>query len=289
MKNTSWLDREEYPFKSNFLQLDMGRMLYIDVGKGEPIVMFHGNPTWSFLYRHIVKGLSKKYRCIAMDYLGFGLSDKPSNWSYLPEDHAKNIQKLIEALDLKEITLIVQDWGGPIGLSYAINNPNNVKRIIIMNTWMWSIKGDSHFERFSKFLGGRFGRFLIMRLNFFVRVVMKLIIGDRSKLPKSIHRHYIMPLKNPKERIGCWVFPKEIIGSDDWVKSLWSLRKNIEDKPTLILWGMKDSAFREQELKKWEELFSNHKTVKFENVGHYVQEEIGNDLCPIIENFLSLE
>lgn len=125
MSNVQWIDREEYPFKSNFLQLEMGKMHYIDEGRGPPIVMVHGNPTWSFLYRHLVKGLSKKYRCIAIDHIGFGLSDKPMEWSYLPEEHAKNLNVLIEKLDLKDITLIVQDWGGPIGLSYAISKHAN--------------------------------------------------------------------------------------------------------------------------------------------------------------------
>lgn len=114
MHEALWIDRKEYPFKSHFLQLEMGKMHYIDEGSGEPIVMVHGNPTWSFLYRHLIKGLSKNYRCIAIDNIGFGLSDKPADWSYYPEDHAKNLYLLIEKLDLKGITLIVQDWGGPI-------------------------------------------------------------------------------------------------------------------------------------------------------------------------------
>ncbi len=287
MGDTQWIDRDEYPFKSNFIQLEMGKMHYIDEGSGEPIVMLHGNPTWSFLYRHLVKGLSGKYRCIAMDHIGFGLSDKPKKWSYLPKEHAKNFYQLIEKLNLRDITIIVQDWGGPIGLSYAVANPDNVKRIIIMNTWMWSVKGDPHFERFSKFIGGAFGRFLIKRFNFFVRIVMKMVIGDKSKLPKSIHRHYIKPLKYPGERKGCFVFPKQIIESSDWLDSLWSQRGKIKDKPALILWGLKDIAFREQELNKWADLFSNSTVIKFEDAGHFLQEEKGGKLYLIVDDFLA--
>ncbi|MEW6602891.1 MAG: alpha/beta fold hydrolase, partial [Nitrospirota bacterium] len=126
MHDYSWIDRKEYPFKSHSLELEMGRMHYVDEGTGEPLVMVHGNPTWSFVYRHLINGLSKDYRCIAMDHIGFGLSDKPQNWSYYPEDHAKNFDIFIERLDLHNITLVVQDWGGPIGLSYAVNHPENV-------------------------------------------------------------------------------------------------------------------------------------------------------------------
>ncbi|HAK89986.1 MAG TPA: alpha/beta hydrolase [Nitrospiraceae bacterium] len=284
-----WIDRKEYPFKSHFLELEMGKMHYVDEGSGEPIVMVHGNPAWSFLYRHLIKCLSKNYRCIAVDLIGFGLSDKPWNWSYYPEDHAKNLKLLIEKLDLKGITLVVQDWGGPIGLSYAVNSPENMKRIIIMNTWMWSVKGDPYYERFSKFVGGPIGRFLIKRFNFFVRVIMKKAMGDTSKLPTSIHQHYFKALEIPEQRKGCWTFPKRIIDSSDWLDFLWSQSDKIKDKPALILWGMKDIAFREQELSRWISLFSDSKTIKYDDVGHFVQEEKGSELCPVIEEFLRMK
>lgn len=261
-------------------------MHYIDEGEGEPIVMVHGNPTWSFLYRHLIKGLSGNYRCIAPDHIGFGLSDKPAAWSYYPEDHAKHLRTLIETLNLKDITLVVQDWGGPIGLSYAVDMPANIKKLIIMNTWMWSVKGDPHYERFSSFMGGPIGRFLIKRFNFFVRVVMKKAMGDPSRLPAHIHRHYFKPLEKPEERKGCWTFPKKIIGSSDWLEALWSQREGIKDKPALILWGMKDIAFRERELNIWANLFTDCRVVKFEDTGHFVQEEKGGELLPEIGVFL---
>ncbi|MFQ5708651.1 MAG: alpha/beta fold hydrolase [bacterium] len=281
-----WINREAYPFQSNFLDLSMGKMHYVDEGQGEPIVMLHGNPTWSFLYRHLIKGLSQNYRCVAPDYIGFGLSDKPETWSYLPEDHAENFKALIEELDLKEITLVVQDWGGPIGLSYAVGKPKNVKRLIIMNTWMWSVKGDPHFARFSGLIGGSVGHFLIRRFNFFARVVMKQAFADKSRLPKSAHEHYLRPLKHPNDRKGCAVFPRQIIGSSDWLDSLWSQRDKLKNKPTQILWGMKDIAFRAKELQTWRGLFENCKVIELAHVGHYVQEEMGSALSPLIADFL---
>jgi haloalkane dehalogenase len=220
MVDTSWIDKNEYPFKSNFIQFDIGKMHYVDEGKGEPIVMLHGNPTWSFLYRHMIKGLSGKYRCIAPDYFGFGLSDNPKDWSYLPKGHAEYITKLIDQLELKDITFVVQDWGGPIGLSYAVSNPSKVKRFIIVNTWMWPVSDDFHFRLFSRMMGGPFGRFVIKRFNFFAKRVMKMGINDKSKLSKHIHKHYLNPLNTPASRKGSWVFPKEIIGSSKWLESL---------------------------------------------------------------------
>lgn len=282
----AWIDRKEYPFKSNFLQLEMGKMHYVDEGRGEPVVMVHGNPTWSFLYRHLIKCLSGNYRCIAMDHIGFGLSDKPANWSYYPEAHAKNLAALIEKLGLEEITLVVQDWGGPIGLSYAVARPEKVKRIVIMNTWMWSVKNDTYYKLFSSFMGGPVGRFLIKRFNFFARVVMKKAMGDPARLSGPVHRHYLKALERPEERKGCWTFPKRIIGSSEWLENLWSQRDRIHDKPVLILWGMKDIAFRERELNRWLGLFPNCKVIKYVDTGHFVQEEKGKELCPAVDEFL---
>ena len=286
MREFPWIDREEYPFESNFLELEMGKLHYIDEGSGEPVLMLHGNPTWSFLYRHLIRGLSKEYRCVAADHIGFGLSDKPCDWSYYPEDHAQNLACLIEELDLKGLTLIVQDWGGPIGLSCAVGSPERVKRLIVMNSWMWSVKGDPYYEMFSRFMGGWIGRFLIRRFNFFVRVLMKRLMGEPSRLTPEIHRHYLKALERPEERKGCWTFPKRIIGSSDWLESLWSQRGVIRDKPALILWGMRDFAFRERELNRWAGLFSNCKVVRYHDSGHFIQEEKGSELCAVIDEFL---
>lgn len=286
MTTNDWLDHAEYPFASRYVELEMGRMHYVDEGEGEVLLMVHGNPSWSFVYRHFIKGLSGKFRCIAVDLIGFGLSDKPLDWSYLPEDHAKTLGAFIDKLGLSSFTLFVQDWGGPIGLANAIEHPQRLKRIVLMNTWMWSVNGDPHYERFSGFMGGMIGRWLIRRFNFFANVVMKKAMGDPAKLPPPVHRHYLMPLQQRDERKGCWTFPRQIIGSSDWLATLWENRAALADKPTLILWGMKDIAFREKELERWIGLFTHHEVHRLEQAGHYVQEEMGRELCPVVETFL---
>ena len=285
--NLQWLDKKEYPFLSNFINLDMGRMHYIDEGSGETIVMCHGNPTWSFLYRHLIKGLSSYYRCVAMDYIGFGLSDKPPEWSYLPQEQAHNVESLIDRLGLKNITLVVQDWGGPIGLSYALRHPDNVKRLVILNTWLWSVKGVREFEFFSELMGGPIGRFLIKRFNFFAGPVMKYVTTDTAKLDQATHRHYLEPLANAAERKGSWVFPKHIIAASDWLDMLWSQREGIQNIPTLLLWGMNDPSFKERELTRFESIFSNFETIRFDDVGHFVQEEKKEELVPFITEFMA--
>lgn len=272
-QNPNWLDRIEYPFKSNYFQLPVGKMHYLDEGEGDAIVMVHGNPGWSFEFRNIVKEMSKTHRCIVPDHIGFGLSDKPYEWDYLPENQAKNFELFLDSLNLKNITIVVNDWGGPIGLSYALKHPENIKKIVIMNTWMWSMKKDWYFQAFSGFMGGAIGRFLIKKYNFFGKSIVKMAVGDYKKMGKHIHKHYYEHLETKKDRKACYVFPKQIIGSSKWLDSLWQQKDKINNIPTTIIWGMKDIAFREQELNYWIDNWNNPKVIKLAETGHFPQEE----------------
>ena len=286
MNEPSWLDRDEYPFASRWFQVPAGRLHYVDHGSGPPVVMVHGNPTWSFLYRHLIKQLQPKYRCIAMDHLGFGLSDKPRDWSYLPKDHAANLSALIDALQLEDITLIVQDWGGPIGLSYAVAHPENVARIVIVNTWAWPVNRDPYYVFFSRFMGSPLGRMLILRYNFFARSVMRQMFSDKRKLRPAVHNHYLFPLSSPEERIGSAGFPKHIIQSTPWLDQLRKRLSALQDTPILIVWGMKDIAFRKKELQRWERIFPQARTARVSSAGHFVQEEAPDELAEAVIPFL---
>lgn len=285
----NWIDTSQYPFKPKYFDLPMGRMHYVDEGEsGHAIVMVHGNPEWSFAYRRLIKYFSKKFRCIAPDHIGFGLSDKPENWDYLPEEHASNFESLMNHLDVPSITLVVGDWGGPIGLSYAVKYPEKIRSIVITNTWMWPVKGVLHYEIFSRFMGGMIGRLLIRKFNFFVKVLMKRL--SQKELPERIHQHYIEPLKEPAHRKGCWTFPKQIVGANDWLAGLWEKRALIQEKPAMIVWGKKDAAFRDIELGQWKRLFRGALVHELENVGHFVQEELGDRFCMFMASHLeSLE
>jgi haloalkane dehalogenase len=286
MNNTNWIDRQEYPFDSHFYQVPAGRLHYVDEGSGPAVVMVHGNPTWSYLYRHLIKWLRPEHRCIAMDHIGFGLSDKPRDWSYLPSDHAANLTALIDGLGLKDITLVVQDWGGPIGLSYAAAHPENVARLIIMNTWAWPVNRDWYYIAFSGFVGGPVGRWLIRRYNFFARSVMRQAFGDKRKLTPAAHEHYLRALPTAEARKGSYVFPRQIVKATPWLDQIWSNIPVLKEKPTLIVWGMKDIAFREKELKRWESAFPAARTMRLTSVGHFVQEEAPDELAAAVVPFL---
>lgn len=286
MDNTTWLNRDMYPFASHYANVPAGTIHYVDEGSGETILMLHGTPAWSFLYRHLIKGLSPHYRVIAPDHPGFGLSDKPENYDYLPESQAKNITAFIEALDLREITLVVHDFGGPLGLSYALDHPNRVRRLVVLNTWMWSLKNDPQKRLVGRLFSSPLGRWLFMRFNFEVNVIFPFAFGDRSKLTRAIHDHYRRPLDDRAARHAVWVYARELLASGDWYGSLWARRDILRDIPALVLWGLKDPVFGAAYLEKWREALPHAQVETLPGSGHYVQEEAGEALVPFIRDFI---
>lgn len=282
------VDRVMYPFESKYIQLDSGKLHYLDEGTGDPVVMVHGNPAWSFSFRHLVKALSNHCRCIAPDHIGFGLSDKPTNWDYLPQSHASNLEQFLNHLNLQNITLVFNDWGGPIALHYATKYPDKIKALVIMNSWCWSVRGDKHFERFSKFMGGAIGRFLIKRFNFFVKVFMKKIVYNSSVLTPEIMRNYLTVTQDPDRRKGMYILPKAIISESEWLSTLEnSIKEKLSHIPSLILWGEHDVAFREKELKHWESLFPERRLKTLKYAGHFPEEETPKEVIDEIKQFLS--
>lgn len=263
------------------------RLHYVDEGSGRPLVFVHGNPTWSFMYRHLIKGLSDSYRCIALDNLGYGLSDKPKKHSYLPADHAANLAAFIEALELENITLVLHDWGGPIGMNYAVNNPHNIDSLILMNTWFWPVADDSYYRFWSRFMGGPVGRFLIKNFNFQTRFLMRQLSADDSNISREVHWQYIYPQQDsPREAI--WILPREVLGSTEWLGELWQNIEVVTNVPTLLFWGHRDTAFKLVQLRVIKEHFNNiWKSVEFTRSGHYLPEERGNDLVPHMRDFLA--
>lgn len=183
---------------------------------------------------------------------------------------------------------MLHDWGGPTGMSYALDHPANVKRIIVYNSWFWPVKGIKTFERFSAFVGGPIGRFLCRYFNFFPRVLIPGSVGDRKRLSRSAHRHFTDAFPTPRSRKGTWVFPRAIIGQSEWLETLWAKRGALRNTPVLLLWGLKDVAFTAELLARWEGAFPDHVTVKYPDVGHFAPEEIGDDAIPRVESFLAV-
>ncbi len=282
-----WLDRGLFPFESRYLDLPMGRLHYVDEGPrtGPTLLALHGNPTWSFLYRDVVASLSDDVRVVAPDLLGFGLSEKPDDFSYLPRDHARVFDRFVDELGLDDVVLLVHDWGGPIGLDWATRRPDRVRGVVVTNTWMWP-HDSARVRWFSRLLGGWLGREAILRFNAFARAVVPLAFADRSRLSGEVHRQYVAPLSSPSARKASWVFPRELVGSRTWLGELWRRREALDGKPMLLVWGRADPAFGE-ELGRWQRAFPRARSVAFDDCGHYVAEEKGRALAAAVDGFLT--
>lgn len=284
-RSQKWLDTTAYPFKNNYISLSSGQMHYVDEGEGEIILFVHGTPTWSFLYRGFISELSKKYRCIAIDHVGFGLSEKPENFTGTPEAHSKNLTEFIKALDLENITLVVHDFGGPIGLSSAIQNNERIKQVVLFNTWLWETKTNPDAMKVDKVLQSRLGQFLYLQMNFSPNVLLKKGFDDKKKLTSQIHKQYKGPFPNKSSRWSLLNLGKSLVGSSDWYQEQWIHMDKIDQKPWLILWGTKDTFITMEYLQKWSQRVPNAKVVTFE-CGHFVQEEKMTEAIQEIEIFM---
>ncbi len=287
MTAPDWLDRSAYPFTSRWWDTGAGRMHYIDEGAGEPVVFIHGVPTWSFNFRHLVRHLAPTHRCIALDHLGFGLSDKPAQGPYAPEALAAHVEGLIEGLGLRDVTLVVHDWGGPLGLSYALRHRANVRRLVLFNTWMWSAEGDVRAQLMARLLASPLYRVLEERFGVTARLFIPMALGERAALSPEVHRHYIEPLRRREDRHGVWALVRAIRHADAWAGSLWAQRERLTDLPALVLWGLKDPAFTRRDLERWTALLREAQVHTWPGLGHYPHEERPQEVCERIARFLA--
>jgi haloalkane dehalogenase len=279
-RRPAWIPAALYPFESRYAELDGATVHYVDEGAGPPLLLLHGNPTWSFLYREIIKGLRDSYRCVAPDHPGFGLSRAAASYGYRPREHAQVLEQLVERLDLRDVTLMVQDWGGPIGFAVATRHPDRFSRFVIGNTWAWP-KGDVGTQIFSRVLGGPVGGYLILKRNFFVE---KILPGNvkRTKLSPEVMAAYRGPFPTADSRRPLQVFPREILASKPFLAEIEQALPKLRDRPALLVWPTKDIAFREPERKRWEQLFPDHRTVILDGAGHYIQEDAPEDIIAAI-------
>jgi len=270
-----------YPFKSRYLSLENGAKIhYVDEGEGEVLLLLHGNPTWSFLYRDMINDLKDDFRVIAPDYAGFGLSIPPKEFGFKADEHAKLMNEFVKKMDLNNTTIMVQDWGGPIGFDIAINQPDRVKAFIIGNTWAWELERVGH-KAFSTLFGGYVGQFLSWANNGVVSFFMSQ--GVEHELSDEVLAMYDAPFKDRANRKQTHIFPAELWDADEFLKDVYEGLETIADKPALIVWGTEDFAFQEPERERFEEIFKKHKTILLEEAGHFIQEDAPHEISDAIK------
>jgi haloalkane dehalogenase len=267
------VDPVEYPFTDRWLPYRDGHIHYVDEGKGPVVLLLHGNPTWSYLYRDVIKGLRSECRLIAPDYPGFGMSKAPTGYAFTPQEHAEAVGALARSLELTDFVLVVQDWGGPIGMSYAVHNRTKLRGVVVMNTWAWPASGLQRI--FSIVMGGwPVGYLLQTRRNFFAKSMLPDGIYRRDRVTATLRRAYTDPFPTPKSRIPTWVFPRQIRKAHAWLFDIERSLPNISDVPAQILWGTHDDpGFAGKELTKWQTVFRYQETESLADASHSVPED----------------
>lgn len=283
-----------YPFQANWWHRGDLKLHYLDEGEGHPVVMVHGNPTWSFYYRELVKALRPQYRCIVPDHIGCGYSDKPSgsNYGYRLENRIADLEGLLASLAISEnITLIVHDWGGMIGMGYAVCHPESIRRLVILNTGAFHLPQTKSFPAALRL--GRdtwLGGLLIRGGNAFCRAAAHVCV-KRRPLPKAVKKAYLAPYDTWKNRIATLRFVQDIplmpgdpsFAEVDRIATGLSLLAHI---PMLICWGLRDFVFSEQFLLEWEKRFPRAKVHRFPDCGHYILEDAIQEIRPLVTEFI---
>lgn len=280
--------KEEYPFTPKSINLKSGHNLsYIDEGAGPIVIMAHGNPTWSFYYRNVIKKLKNNFRVIVPDHIGCGLSDKPQDYDYTLKNHIDNLEELIESLDIKDFNIIVHDWGGAIGMGLATRRPLNLKKAVILNTAAFT--SDLIPKTINICKNPIFGEWLVRKFNAFAWPAT--FMATNKGLSKEAKEGYLLPYNSYENRIATARFVKDIPMSN--THPSWNTLKDIENKlsslecPKLILWGEKDFCFNMNFYDRWVNFFPNANKKVFKDAGHYVLEDAKDEVNEDIFNFLS--
>jgi pimeloyl-ACP methyl ester carboxylesterase len=283
-----------YPFKSNYLTIGGLKYHYLDEGRGEPLLMVHGNPTWSFYFRSLVKAFSDEHRVIVPDHMGCGLSDKPTadQYGFQLHDRVADLKALMDNLNLKSpLTLVVHDWGGMIGLAWALDHLDQVGRIVIMNTaGFFPPAGKTLPLRLKMIRSGRgLFRHLVLRFNLFARAA--LYMAPRSPLPPEVKAGLIAPYAAPRSRLATLKFVLDIPLSarDPSGAIVARVERNLAricDRPTLILWGAHDFVFDRDYYNQWRRRLPLAESHWFDDAGHYLLEDVPERIIPLIRRFL---
>jgi len=270
----------DYPFSSHFHERDGLRLHYLDEGSGPPVVMVHGNPTWSYYYRHLVLGLRDTHRCLVPDHIGCGLSDKPdlSKYDYSLSRRIDDFSAWIESLKLSEkVSLVVHDWGGMIGTAWAVRNPDRIAKMVILNTAAFGLPKTKMFP-WALWLcrNTRLGAYLVLRWNAFAKIATW--VASKKGLSREEKAAYLSPYDTPANRIATLKFVQTIplsqsdrdFGIIEEVESKLTL---LNDVPKLIMWGMRDFVFDRHFLAEWERRFPDAEVHRYSRAGHYVLDD----------------
>ncbi len=294
MPNTNKPLTKHYPFKSNYLDLNGLKYHYLDEGTGPTVVMLHGNPSWSFYYRNLIKALSSRYRCIVPDHIGCGFSDKPDDdrYDYTLPRRVDDLEQLLENLQLNEkITLVVHDWGGMIGMTYAVRHPERISRLVILNTGAFPLPASKPFPLALKICRETWlGTLLVRGFNAFSRGAA-LVGCKENPMSAELRALYQLPYDSWKNRIATLRFVQDIPlqpgdRNYDLICSVSDGINQFSSLPMLICWGEQDFVFDRHFLAEWQSRFPHAELHSYPHAGHYILEDRQDVVIPLISAFM---
>lgn len=276
-------DPRLFPFQSRWLDSSVGRVHYIDEGSGPPILFLHGNPTWCFLYRGIVIRLRETFRCVAIDYPGFGLSEHPDRYGYTPAEHAGVVGELVRHLDLVGFTIMGQDWGGPIGMRVAVDHVRRLRALVMGNTWYWPLDA-WHMKAFAAVMSSGLLQQQILKRNLFVERIMPA--GVQHRLPQEVLDQYRGVLPTPVSRVAVAELPRQLTLASPWLADLDDdVRRTLPNVPLQLTWGIHDMAFSPRFMDRFRVDFNDVRVTRLE-AKHYIQEDCPAEISQAITAFL---
>jgi pimeloyl-ACP methyl ester carboxylesterase len=281
-----------FPFTPHYVRVNGFDMHFIDEGKGEPLFFLHGDPTWGYLWRNIAPPLSKSYRCIAPDQMGMGKSGNPQAPNpYRLRHHAENLEALILALDLKNLTLVLHDWGGPVGLHFATHHRSRVKRLVLMNTWAFAPWPGGAFPKLLETIRSPRGEKFVLEKNGYLAPALLGTTHHSERITPAVLSAYLAPYPTPESRLAllCWsrdIPTQESDPSFADMKRIESALPELADIPTLLIWGMRDPVLPPSVLKMWQKKLPNASTVEIEDASHFLQEDAPQRIVFEIEQIL---
>jgi cis-3-alkyl-4-acyloxetan-2-one decarboxylase len=283
-----------YPFTPHYYSHHGMDMHYVDEGSGEPVVMVHGDPTWGFLYRNFIPPLSQDYRCIVPDQVGMGKSAVPQERSlYRLEQHCANLEALLLHLDVRDITLVLHDWGGPVGLGFATRHPERIKRLVLMNTWAFAPWPGGPFPRLLEIIRSDRGEAFVLRKNGYLEPALLGTTYHSKKLTSNVMEAYRAPFPTPESRLAmlCWSRDIPVQESDVSYAEMKRIERALSlfsGIPVLLVWGMRDPVIPTPVLHRWQQLYPHAATHEIEDASHFLQEDAPERIVQWIEKFCGL-
>src|SRR3989440_5681746 len=281
-----------YPFAPQYYVNRGFEMHFVDEGQGEPVVMLHGDPTWGYLYRNFIPSLARQYRCIVPDQMGMGKSAVPQDRSlYRLEQHVSNLEALLLSLDVRDLTLVLHDWGGPVGLGFATRHPERIKRLVLMNTWAFAPWPGGAFPRLLELIRSERGEAFVLKKNGYLEPALLGTTHHTEHLTKTVMAAYRAPFPTPESRLAmlCWSRDIPIQETDVSYAEMKQIERSLTQFsaiPILLLWGMNDPVLSEPVLRTWQSIYPQAITYEIEDASHFLQEDAPARIVNCIEAFL---